>query len=437
MKNWVVGCRYARTPALYLTVCLWFSLQTISAAPPWLGTSGTNIVNSSGATVVLRGINLGGAYEIEPWMASMKLSSPAAGMPQIHDEVTLWNVLTQRFGAQQTQLLQQTWRSSWLSPADIYALAATGATVVRIPFFYQMLQDDANPGQLIPAGVALLNSILDACAQAGIYAILDLHGAPGGQSTNFTTGQAGLNQLFTSVRYQQQTVQLWGLIAAYYANRSEVAGYDLINEPLGAPNGPALVNLYSQIYEAIRALDPRHIVFMEDGYKGLAIFPNPQKNGWTNICYSLHVYHLGALSANVFQNDVTTTFPAYRKQAAILDAPLYIGEFSTAGTFLSRSQALELFPLYTSSFNDLGFSWTPWNSKVTNPFDGDMSLWGLYTNELPWNEADPYSDSFSTLQLKFSNYATSTLQVQSDLQAELAAGFSGQSVAPAISSAMK
>jgi hypothetical protein len=61
----------------------------------------------------------------------------------------------------------------------------------------------------------------------------------------------------------------------------------------------------------------------------------------------------------------------------------------------------------------------------------------LYTNELPWNEADPYNDSFSTLQLKFSNYATSTLQVQSDLQAELAAGFSGESAAPAISSAKK
>jgi len=196
-----------------------------------------------------------------------------------------------------------------------------------------------------------------------------------------------------------------------------------------------LVSLYSQIYEAIRAVDPRHIVFMEDGYKGLAIFRNPQKNGWTNICYSLHVYRLGALSESVFQNDVATTFPAYQKQMATLDAPLYIGEFSTAGTYLSRSQALDLLPLYTNSFNALGFSWTPWNYKVTNPFDGDSNIWGLYTNELPWNEADPYKDSFSTLQMKFSNYATSTLQVQSDLQAELAAGFSGESASPAISSA--
>jgi hypothetical protein len=39
--------------------------------------------------------------------------------------------------------------------------------------------------------------------------------------------------------------------------------------------------------------------------------------------------------------------------------------------------------------------------------------------------------------MKFSNYATSTLQVQSDLQAELAAGFSAESAAPAMSSATK
>jgi hypothetical protein len=437
MKSCIAGLIHVRVVALCFAFCLWFSLQALSAAPPWLSTSGTNIVNSSGATVVLRGINLGGAYEIEPWMSSLKLFAPAPGMPAIQDEVTLWEVLTQRFGSQQTQQLQQTWRSSWLSPADIYALAGMGATVVRIPFFYQMLQDDSNPGQLIPAGTALLDSILEACAQAGVYAILDLHGAPGGQSANLTTGQAGLNQLFTSTKYQQQTVQLWQLIAAYYQNHPEIAGYDLLNEPLGAPNGPALVGLYSQIYAAIRAVDTRHIVFMEDGYKGLAIFPNPQKNGWTNICYSLHVYHLGAVSASVFQNDVTTAFPHYQQQLANLNAPLYIGEFGTAGTLLSRSQALALLPLYTSSFNDLGWSWTPWTYKVIDPLGGDPNIWGLYTNKLPWNEADPYNDSFSTLQLKFSNYATSTLQVQTDLQADLEAEFSREGASPAAAAAKK
>jgi hypothetical protein len=272
--------------------------------------------------------------------------------------------------------------------------------------------------------MALLDSIVAACASAGIYAILDLHGAPGGQSGNFTTGQAGLNRLFSSDKYQHQTIQLWGLIAAHYRDHPEVAGYDLINEPLGAPDGAALVNLYSRIYMAVRAVDPRHILFMEDGYKGLTIFPDPAQNGWTNVCYSLHVYHLSAVNAEDFLSDITTVFPMYRLELAILNAPLYIGEFNTEATLMSRSQALSLFPLYTDSFNKLGWSWTPWTFKTTNPVSGDSNIWGLYTNQLPWNQANPYTDSFPTLMQKFGDYATSNLQIQADFQNELEAGFS-------------
>jgi endoglucanase len=182
-----------RNPIFFATTVLSMLLATspLSALPP-LSASGAHIVDSAGNTVVLRGINLGGAFEIEPWMSALNLSSPVSGYPQIQDEASLWAVLSQRFGATQMQQLQQTWRSSWLTPADIGNVAALGGNVVRIPFFYQLLQSDSNPGQLTPSGLALLDALVDACAKAGVYAILDLHGAPGGQSSNLTTGEANL-----------------------------------------------------------------------------------------------------------------------------------------------------------------------------------------------------------------------------------------------------
>jgi endoglucanase len=406
-----------RVLALCSAACFCLSSQAQGALPR-LSTSGMNIVDSSGKTVVLRGENLGGAFEIEPWMSALNLSSPTAGLPQIPDESTLWKVLTKRFGASQTQQLQHTWRTSWISPADISNLASMGANVVRIPFFYQMLQDDSNPGQLIPEGVALLNALLDACAQNGVYAILDMHGAPGGQSSNFTTGQSGLNQLFTSSAYQQQTIQLWGLIAAYYQSRPEVAGYDLINEPTSAT--PAqLIDLHNRIYQAIRAVDSQHIIFMEDGYMGFTVFPDPKKMGWTQICYSMHIYHLTALTSNPFQQDITTTFPQYRQQQQAINTPLYIGEFNTEGTLLSRSTALTALPGYVSAFNTYGWSWTPWTYKLFDANSGTNKIWGLYTNNSPWNEADPYNDSFQVLQQKFANYAAANVQLQTDLQSSL------------------
>src|ERR1041384_4327820 len=168
-------------------LCLFLFAAHAGTALPWLSTSGMNIVDDSGKTVLLRGVNAGGSCLGEPWMSALNLGSAPSGFPQIQDEVTLWQVLNQRFGPGQTQQLQHTWRNAWFGPSDISILASLGVNVVRIGFFYQLLQDDSNPGSLKPEGLALLNSLLDACAQYGVYAILDLHGAPGGQSNNFTT----------------------------------------------------------------------------------------------------------------------------------------------------------------------------------------------------------------------------------------------------------
>jgi endoglucanase len=398
------------------------------AALPWLSASGTNIVDSSGNTVVLRGINLGGAFEIEPWMSAFNLSSPS-NFPQIQDEVTLWSVLSQRFGSSQMQQLQQTWRTSWLTPADIAQVASLGGNVVRIPFFYQMVQDDSNPGQLIPGGVALLDALVAACAKSGVYAILDLHGAPGGQSTNFTTGQAGLDQLFSSPADQQQTIELWSLLAAHYQNHPEVAGYDLINEPSGA-TVPQLIDLHNRIYQAVRAVDSKHIVIMEDGYLGAAAFPVPSTMGWSNICYSFHVYHLTALSVNPFEDDITTNFPLDVQTQKTFNAPLYIGEFSTEGTFISRATSLSVLPAYLGALNSTGWSWTPWSYKIFDPTTGTDKIWGVFTNDTPWNQPDPYNDSFSVLQQKFSSYVTSNIEIQSDYSTVLMAGLTGQAVGP-------
>ncbi len=399
------------------------------AALPWLSTSGTDIVDSNGNTVVLRGINLGGAFEIEPWMSAMNLSTPPSGFPQIQDEVTLWSVLSQRFGSSQMQQLQQTWRTSWLTPADIAQVASMGGNVVRIPFFYQLVQDDSNPGQLIPGGVALLDALVAACAKYGVYAILDLHGAPGGQSSNFTTGQAGVDQLFSSSADQQQTIELWSLLAAHYQNHPEVAGFDLINEPTGA-TVPELIDLHNRIYQAIRAVDPKHIIIMEDGYLGASAFPVPSQMGWTNICYSFHIYHLTALSVDPFENDITTQFPMDETQQRSIGAPIYIGEFSTEGTFISRAAALSVLPAYLNGLNSTGWSWTPWSYKIFDPTSGTDKIWGIFTNDTPWNEANPYTDSFSVLQQKFSNYVTSNIQIQQDFNSALTAGLKGQAAGP-------
>ena len=70
--------------------------------------------------------------------------------------------------------------------------------------------------------------------------ILDLHGAPGRQSGDHHTGEAGVNRLFSDAAPVKQTAAVWAKIAARYRDHAEVAGYDLLNEPMGAPNSATL-----------------------------------------------------------------------------------------------------------------------------------------------------------------------------------------------------
>ena len=84
---------------------------------------------------------------------------------------------------------------------DIAQIEKLGFNCVRVPFWYRnfMQEDgswltentDENPG------FQKLDWLIETCRQHGIYVILDLHGAPGGQSMNHSTGKAGRNLLYT------------------------------------------------------------------------------------------------------------------------------------------------------------------------------------------------------------------------------------------------
>jgi uncharacterized protein (TIGR03437 family) len=79
-----------------------------------------------------------------------------------------------------------------------------------------------------------------------------------------------------------------------------------------------------------------------------------------------------------------------------------------------------------NALNSTGWSWTPWTYKIFDPSSGTNKIWGVFTNDSAWYEADPYRDSFNILQQKFSNYVTSNIQIQQDFNSALTAGFKGQ-----------
>ena len=378
---------------------------------PWLRARGTDLVDTSGKVVVLRGFNLGGAFVMETWLAALDLNAGSTGLAPIRDDKSLWDVLASRFGPEKASELQRAWRVAWASPQDIRRLCEAGANVVRIPFWYRNIEDPAHPGKLLPEGIKLLDELVDACAANRVYAILDLHGAPGGQSDKDHTGEIDRNELYRSPPLQSRTAILWAALATHYRDRPEVAGYDLLNEPMGAPDGAAIVGLHDKLYKAIRRVDARHVIIMEDGYKGDAAFAAPGKRGWSNVCFSRHIYNFNAGSIEDHRRTIATDLPKLRKQQVIWNVPVFIGEFSTITEKQGGIPGLEE---YFAAFNKYGWSWTPWTYKQIDANGGLHTVWGLYSNRDRWDRANPYTDSYAALLAKFARYDTSNLEPRRD-----------------------
>ena len=57
-----------------------------------------------------------------------------------------------------------------------------GLNCIRIAINYRHFEDDDKPRVLKPEGLKHLDRVINACAQHGIYTIIDLHTVPGGQN---------------------------------------------------------------------------------------------------------------------------------------------------------------------------------------------------------------------------------------------------------------
>ena len=157
---------------------------------------------------------------------------------------------------------------------------------------------DDNPG------FQRLDWLLDRCEAHGIYVILDMHGAPGGQSMNHCTGKAGRNELYEVADNMDTAKTLWTTIATRYKDRKTVAAYDLLNEPqnnsgyTGAyaweVESEAAVQrtnaAYDALYRAVRSIDGQHIISFE-GVWSTTVLPNPAENGYENDFSASRQHH--------------------------------------------------------------------------------------------------------------------------------------------------
>ena len=225
----------------------------------FLQREGTKLVDGQGTEVLLRGVGLGNWLLPEGYMWKF---DPAG--PQSPREIEA--LFADLVGPERAALFWADFRERFITDADLAQIAAEGMNHVRLPINARVVQ--ADDGALLPDGLAAIDWLIDRCRDHSLWVVLDLHGAPGGQTgTNIDDSPRGRPELFTDRRYQELTIELWRALADRYRDEPVVAGYDLLNEPL--PNeyqyqyAGELVALYRELTAAIREVDPVHLIIYE------------------------------------------------------------------------------------------------------------------------------------------------------------------------------
>lgn len=259
------------------------------------------IVNENGENIVLKGVNLGNWLLWETWMGFV---------PEYTEDWAYYDtlqVLIDRFGEEKTAEIVKTYEDNFITEEDISQIEKLGFNCIRVPFWYRNFMTEdlkwLSENHDDNKGFQKLDWLISTCEKYGIYVMLDLHGAPGGQSKNHCTGKAGRNELYENENMMNATVELWSAIAERYKDNKTVCAYDLLNEPQNnggyegdyswaAESEEAVSHTnkaYDTLYKAIREIDKNHIISFE-GVWSTTVLPNPQEMGYENLLYQLHLY---------------------------------------------------------------------------------------------------------------------------------------------------
>jgi hypothetical protein len=318
--------------------------------PTFLHTDGQDIVNEKGDKVMLRGVGLGNWLLPEGYM--WKFGNEGDRPRRIE------KIVNDLIGPENARHFWTEFRKNYVAEADIKRLADLGYNSVRPALNSRLFVSDENPGKYSGEGFGLLDNLIKWCKANNIYVIIDMHAAIGGQTgQNIDDSANDKPELFMEKKYQDELVDLWTTIAKRYRNEPAVAGYDLLNEPLPERTGALeahksqLEPLYKRLTQAIREVDPKHIIIVEGANwaNDWSVFTEPFDK---NMVYQFHYY--------CWDNPTTVkSIQSYLDYRAKFNAPVWVGETG------ERDNAIYWETTQYFESHNIGWSFWPWKKMDT------------------------------------------------------------------------
>ena len=283
--------------------------------PHFMSIDGKDLIAPDGSKFFIRGTNLGNWLNPEGYMF---------GFSRVNSPRFINEMFCQMVGEDATADFWEAFKDNYISRADVDFIASTGANTIRLPFHYKLFTDEDYMGRSSGHdGYERIDSVVEWCRANGLYLILDMHDAPGGQTGDNIDDSYGYPWLFESPRAQKLFCDIWEQIAERYKDEPVILGYELINEPIAHffdnkdELNARLEPLHKRAVEAIRRHDNNHIVLLG----------GPQWNSnfepftdWTyddKIMYTCHRYGGDATP------EAIASYIAFRDSTGL---PMYMGE---------------------------------------------------------------------------------------------------------------
>jgi len=343
--------------------------------PAFLKTQRCQILNQAGEDVILHGVGLGGWMNMENFVTGFAANESA-----------FRNTVFKALGSEKGNYFFDRYLEYFFTEEDLQFIKSLGLNSIRLPFNYHHFEDDMAPFVLRETGFKQLDRAIEACARNQIYTILDLHSAPGYQNQDWHSDNPTAQALFWQHKhFQDRAIWLWEIIADRYKDNPWVAGYNPLNEPAD-PSSNGIKFFYRRVVEAIRRVDPNHILFLEGNRfsQDFSIF----EQSFENTVYSPHHYPTpGFIDGGPYPGisrgeyiDKSVVQKELRKICKFMldhQAPIWIGEFGPVYTGIPEKDAMryQLLRDQLALYDELGASWCLWTYK-------DLGLQGV-VNLLP------------------------------------------------------
>jgi len=304
-----------------------------------------------------------------------------------------------KIGKADSDAFWELYRTNFVTREDLAAIKQWGFNSIRLPFNSNNLmppsgQPAAAPYNYVESEIAWVDKGVQWASELGLYVILDMHGAPGGQNGNQIISDSAARGLFGATAndppnptYLARMVDLWKKLSQRYRSDPWVIGYDIMNEAVSpGQNGQdasfnaPILTIYKAVASALRADGDNKIMVAEAGWYGMAFAGIATSPMWdNNVMLEYHFYPLDAAAQPFGGAQATSQNLAYAA-----NVPVWYGEggendnYSVVTKFVNFAKTTA-----GTSYSPHATHWAFWTTKKVV---GTCFVKGAYSNPdaQPW-----------------------------------------------------